>query len=113
MSFFIPSAMAQTAGEGGPPAGADMFQIAFLIGLFVLFYFIAIRPQRKRQKEHQSMVDALKKGDEVVMTSGMLGKVTNIEDNYATVKVADNVEIKFQRASVHAILPKGTIKSVQ
>ena len=110
MSFFIPSAMAQT-GEG--PAGADMFQFAFLIGLFVLFYFIAIRPQRKRQKEHQSMVDALKKGDEVVMTSGMLGKITNIEDNYATVKVADNVEIKFQRVAVHAILPKGTIKSAQ
>lgn len=110
MSFFIPSAMAQTA-EG--PAGADMFQFAFLIGLFALFYFIAIRPQRKRQKEHQSMVDALTKGDEVVMTSGMLGKITNIEDNYATVKVADNTEIKFQRVAVHAILPKGTIKSAQ
>lgn len=111
MSFFISSAMAQTGEAPAPEAG--MFQFAFLIGLFVLFYFIAIRPQRKRQKEHQSMVEALKKGDEVVMTSGMLGKITNIEDNYATVKVADNVEIKFQRVAVHAILPKGTIKSAQ
>ncbi|MGI9293209.1 MAG: preprotein translocase subunit YajC [Pseudomonadales bacterium] len=112
MSFFIPSAMAQSGAEG-PPPGADMFQFAFLIGLFVLFYFIAIRPQRKRQKEHDAMVSALKKGDEVVMTSGMLGKIIDVEDNYATVKVADNVELKFQRVSVHAILPKGTLKSVQ
>ncbi len=112
MSFFIPSAMAQSGAEGAP-GGADLFQFAFLIGLFVLFYFIAIRPQRKRQKEHDAMVSALKKGDEVVMTSGMLGKITNIEDNYATVKVSDNVEIKFQRVAVHAILPKGTLKSVQ
>lgn len=112
MSFFIPSAMAQSGAEAAPP-GADLFQIAFLIGLFVLFYFIAIRPQRKRQKEHEAMVAALKKGDEVVMTSGMLGKITNVEDNYATVKVAENVELKFQRVAVHAILPKGTLKSAQ
>ncbi len=112
MSFFIPSAMAQAA-DGAGSGGAEMINIAFIVGLFVLFYFIAIRPQQKRSKEHKNMVEALKKGDEVVMTSGMLGKITNIEDNYATVKVADNVEIKFQRVAVHAILPKGTIKSAQ
>ena len=112
MSLLIPSAMAQSGAEGSPP-GADMFQFAFLIGLFVLFYFIAIRPQRKRQKEHDAMVSALQKGDEVVMTSGMLGKIINVEDDYATIKVADNVQLKFQRAAVHAILPKGTLKSIQ
>lgn len=111
MSFFIPEAMAQ-AGPQAAPANAGMIQFVMLMGIFVLFYFIAIRPQRKRQKEHEGMVEALKKGDEVVMSSGMLGKVTGIDDSYATVKVSDNVELKFQKAAVHAVLPKGTIKSI-
>jgi len=111
MSFFIPEAMAQ-AGTQGPPENAGMIQFAMLMGIFVLFYFIAIRPQRKRQKEHEGMVEALKKGDEVVMSSGILGKVTAIDEPYVTVKVTDNVELKFQKSAVHAVLPKGTIKSV-
>ncbi len=111
MSFFIPEAAAQAATQG-PPANAGMIQFVMLIGIFVLFYFIAIRPQRKRQKEHESMVSALKKGDEVVMSSGMLGKVTGLDDPYTTIKVADNVELKFQKAAVHAVLPKGTLKSI-
>ncbi|MEH6590246.1 MAG: preprotein translocase subunit YajC [Halioglobus sp.] len=110
MSLFIASAHAQAA-EGGPPGG-DLFQIAFLVGLFVLFYFIAIRPQRKRQKEHATMVSALGKGDEVVTTSGILGKVTSLDDNYLVLNVADKVELKFQRVHVHAVLPKGTLKSI-
>lgn len=110
MSFFIPEAQAQAVAEQAP--GSDMFQIFFLIGLFLLFYFIAIRPQRKRQKEHSKMVSALNKGDEVVMTSGMLGKITRLEDNYISLSVADNVELKFQRGSIHAVLPKGTLKSI-
>lgn len=89
-----------------------MFQILFLVGLFVLFYFIAIRPQRKRQKEHQQMVSALAKGDEVVTSSGILGKVTSLDDNYMVLNVANNVDMKFQRVHVHAILPKGTLKSI-
>jgi preprotein translocase subunit YajC len=112
MSFFIPAAHAQTATQG-PPPGGELFQLLFFVGLFALFYFVAIRPQRKRQKEHEAMVQALKKGDEVIMSSGMLGKVINLDDIYVTVKVADNVELKFQRAAVHAVLPKGTLKSVQ
>ncbi len=112
MSFFIPSAMAQTSAAGAPP-DAGMFQFVLLIGIFVMFYFVAIRPQRKRQKEHETMVGGLKKGDEVVMSSGILGKVSNIDDLYTVVKVADNVELKFQKAAVHAVLPKGTLKSVQ
>jgi preprotein translocase subunit YajC len=89
-----------------------MFQIFFLIGLFVLFYFIAIRPQRKRQKEHADMVSTLGKGDEVVTTSGILGKIIRIEDNFVVVQVADNVELKFQRSYINAVLPKGTLKSI-
>lgn len=110
MSFFIANAHAQA---GSPPAaGGEMFQIAFLIGLFVLFYFIAIRPQRKRQKEHAGMVAALGKGDEVVTTSGILGKIVKIEDNFVVLLVTDKVELKFQRSHINAVLPKGTLKSI-
>ena len=111
MSFLIPSAHAQAAGQQ-PPPGGEMFQIFFLIGLFVLFYFIAIRPQRKRQKEHADMVSALEKGNEVVTTSGILGKITKLEDNFVVLQVADNVELKFQRSYINAVLPKGTLKSI-
>jgi len=110
MSLFIANAHAQTAGAA--PAGGEMFQILFLVGLFVLFYFIAIRPQRKRQKEHAEMVGALSKGDEVVTSSGILGKVTGLDDSYLVLNVANNVEMKFQRVHVHAVLPKGTLKSI-
>ncbi len=110
MSFFVANAHAQTAGQ--PAAGGEMFQIVFLIGLFVLFYFIAIRPQRKRQKEHADMVSALEKGNEVITTSGILGKITRLEDNFVVLQVADNVELKFQRSYINAVLPKGTLKSI-
>ena len=109
MSFFISQAHAQAAGA---PPGGELFQIGFLVLLFVLFYFIAIRPQRKRQKEHAAMVAALSKGDEVVTTSGILGKVTKLDDDYVVVSVTDNVELKFQRSSIHAVLPKGTLKAI-
>ncbi len=110
MSFFISSAQAQTAAPA--PAGGEMFQIIFLVGLFVLFYFIAIRPQRKRQKEHADMVSGLEKGNEVITASGMLGKITKLEDNYVVLQVAENVELKFQRSYINAVLPKGTLKSI-
>ena len=110
MSFFIASAHAQEAGTS--PPGGDMFQIFFLVGLFVLFYFIAIRPQRKRQKEHTELVAALSKGDEVATSSGILGKVTALDDNYMVLTVANNVDMKFQRVHVHAVLPKGTLKEI-
>lgn len=87
-------------------------QLVLMVGLFVLFYFIAIRPQRKRQKEHADLVSNLSKGDEVVTNSGILGKITKLEDNYVVLQVADNVELKFQRVAVHAVLPKGTLKSI-
>jgi preprotein translocase subunit YajC len=111
MSLFIASAHAQSDAGGAPPGG-ELFQIAFLVGLFVLFYFIAIRPQRKRQKEHQELVSSLAKGAEVVTSSGILGKVISLDDNYMVLAVADKVEMKFQRVHVHAVLPKGTLKSI-
>ena len=110
MSLFVASAHAQAAGQSAQDGG--MFQILFLVGLFALFYFIAIRPQRKRQKEHTEMVSALNKGDEVVTTSGILGKINRLEDNFVVLQVADNVELKFQRSSINAVLPKGTLKSI-
>ena len=110
MSFFIANAYAQA--EAPAAGGGEVFQIVFLVGLFALFYFIAIRPQRKRQKEHNAMVSALSKGDEVVTTAGILGKITGIDDNYVVLNVAEKVEMKFQRVHVHAVLPKGTLKSI-
>ena len=86
MSLFIANAHAQAAGDA--PQGGDLFQIAFLIGLFVLFYFIAIRPQRKRQKEHTELISALGKGDEVVTSSGILGKISSLDDTYIVLTVS-------------------------
>ena len=108
MDFFISSAQAQ--GAGNPQD--QWFSMGFLVLLFAVFYFIAIRPQRKRQKEHAEMVGNLQKGDEVVTNSGILGKVIRIEDDYVLLQVAPNVELKFQKAAVHAVLPKGTLKSI-
>jgi preprotein translocase subunit YajC len=110
MLLFISSAMAQQAGE--VPENAAAIQFGFLILLFVVFYFVAIRPQRKRQKEHEKMMGELSKGDEVATIAGVLGKVNKLEDNYVVLQVADNVEMKFQKHAVSGILPKGTLKSI-
>ena len=110
--MFIASAQAQTAAPASAPPGGEIFQIIFLVGLFVLFFFIAIRPQRKRQKEHAAMVSALAKGDEVVTSSGILGKIVSLDDNYVVLNVSEKVELKFQRVHIHAVLPKGTLKSI-
>jgi preprotein translocase subunit YajC len=107
---FISSAYAQA--EGQPPQDAGIMQLALMVGLFVMFYFIAIRPQRKRQKELKELVSNLAKGDEIVTNSGILGKISKIDDNYLVLTVADNVELKFQKGAVHAVLPKGTLKSI-
>lgn len=110
MSFFIAEASAQA--QSVPPPQGGMMQIVMLVGLFALMYFMLIRPQRKRQKEHQQLVNALSKGDEVVMTSGMLGRVVEVGDVYITLDVGNEIKLKFQKAAVHAVLPKGTIKAI-
>ena len=108
--MFISSAYAQA--PGAQPAGGEFFQLGFLVVLFAIFYFIAIRPQRKRQKEHQQMVSALQKGDEVITSSGILGKITGLDEHYIQLNVASGVDMKMQRVYVNAVLPKGTLKSV-
>jgi len=80
--------------------------------MFIVLYFVMIRPQMKRAKEHKAMVEALQKGDEVIAAGGVLGRVTKVADNYVTLDIANNVEIRVQRAAVQLVLPKGTIKGV-
>ncbi len=108
---FISSAYAQSGGQQGS-GEAGLLQLALMVGLFVMFYFMAIRPQRKRQKEHADLVSNLTKGDEVVTNSGILGKIVKLDDNYLVLQVTDNVELKFQKVAIHAVLPKGTLKSI-
>ena len=110
LDFLIPAAHAQAAQQ--PPQGSPWVSLIMFGGLFVIMYFMLIRPQRKRQKEHQERVNALGKGDEIVLTSGMLGKITKLTDEYVTVETS-SVELTFQRAAVHAVLPKGTIKGIK
>jgi preprotein translocase subunit YajC len=106
---FISNAYAQTAA-----AGAESSLMSFLpiILMFVVLYFLMIRPQMKRQKEQKSMMEALAKGDEVVTAGGILGKITKVTDAYVTVEIADGTEIIVQKASVSTLLPKGTIKAL-
>lgn len=111
MSFFIAEAAAQAQSAPSAQGGFAM-QMFMLVGLFALMYFMLIRPQRKRQKEHQQLMGALGKGDEVVLTSGMLGRVTEVGDVYLTLDVGNDIKLKFQKAAVHAVLPKGTIKAI-
>jgi preprotein translocase subunit YajC len=108
MSFFISDAMAQSAAPGGDGG----MSLLFLIGMFVIMYFFLIRPQIKRQKEHKAMVEALKKGDEIQTMGGMLGRITDLGDNFMKVEVADNVIISVRKTAIEAILPKGSLKEM-
>lgn len=112
MSFFISAAQAQAAQPAAPSAEAQMFNFGFLILFFVLMWFLLIRPQRKQAKAREAMLGALQKGDEVVMTSGMLGRIRKLEDDYVVLQVAEGIELKFQRFGVQAVLPKGTLKEI-
>ena len=106
MNFFITDAMAQQAA----PQGGGLIGLLFPILLIVVFYFLLIRPQTKRAKEHKKMVEELKKGDEVVTGGGVLGRIIDVGDNFIRLEVADNVQLKVQKASVASLMPKGTVK---
>ncbi len=110
--MFISSAFAQTAPAAA--AGGDMqstlMSMLPLVLMFVVLYFVMIRPQMKKQKEAKAMIDALAKGDEVVTVGGMLGKVTKLNDNSLNLEVATGVEVQIQRNAVVQVLPKGSIK---
>ncbi len=110
--MFISSAYAQT-----PPAaaaGGDMFSsitgMLPLVLMFVVLYFVMIRPQMKRQKEHKAMLEALAKGDEIVTAGGVAGKIAKMGDSYVGLEVAEGVEIQIQRSAIAQVLPKGTLK---
>lgn len=109
MNFLIESAWAQGAAPGQP---GGMINFVILMGLFfAIFYFMLIRPQSKRAKEHRAMLAALAAGDEVVTNGGILGRVTEIGENFITVEVADGVRLKIQKGQVSGLMPKGTFKS--
>ena len=107
--MFISTAIAQTTA---PAAGPESSLLNFLplVAMFVVLYFIMIRPQLKRQKEHKAMIEALAKGDEVVTAGGLLGKVTKLGDSTLHVELAQGVEVQLQRSAVVQVLPKGSLK---
>lgn len=102
-------AMAEAGGEAGVnPIG----QIIFFAGFILIFYFLIWRPQSKRAKEHKNLVSSLEKGDEVVTGGGVAGKITKVTDDFIVLEIADNVEVKVQKAAVASALPKGTLKDI-
>ena len=109
MDWLISTAAAQAA-PGQP--GGSFVSMGMLALMFVVFYFLLIRPQTKRAKEHRAMVAALEVGAEVVTNGGILGKITQLGEQYLTLEIADGVNVKIQRATVAQILPKGTLKGV-
>jgi preprotein translocase subunit YajC len=111
MSFLISDAVA--AAAAAHPSTTDSTSSLLMVAvIFVLFYFMMIRPQAKRAKEHKNLLSGLKKGDEVVTSSGILAKIVHIGEQYVKVAVAENLEFMVQRAQITAILPKGTLKSL-
>ena len=110
--MFISSAFAQTAPAAAAEGGfmGQLTGMLPLVLMFVVLYFVMIRPQMKRQKEHRAMIDALAKGDEVATAGGLLGKVSKLGEGYMTLELAPGIEVQVQRSAVVQVLPKGTIK---
>ena len=109
MNFFISDALA-AAPTGG--AGDALTSFLPLIFIFIVFYFLLIRPQSKKAKEHKQMVEAIAKGDEVVTNGGLLGRVAKVGDNFVELELAEGVTVKLQRGAVGSLMPKGTIKGL-
>jgi preprotein translocase subunit YajC len=106
LDFFIASAHAQDVSQPG-----GLMSFLPLIIIFIIFYFLLIRPQMKRAKEHKKLVAELAKGDEVVTNGGILGRITNVGESFLTLELADNVQIQIQQHAIASVVPKGTIKS--
>ena len=109
MNFFISDALA-AAPQGG--AGDALTSFLPLIFIFIVFYFLLIRPQSKKAKEHKQMVEALAKGDEVVTNGGLLGRIVKVGDNFIELELVEGVTVKLQRGAVGSLMPKGTIKGL-
>lgn len=110
MNFFISAAYAETAA--GAPPGGEYMQFILLGGFLVVFYMMIWRPQAKRAKEHRNLVGGLQKGDEVVTTGGIAGRVIKVADDFIVLEASDTVELKIQKTAVVAALPKGTLKAI-
>ena len=106
--------IANAYAEGGAPApqGGGIMEFLPLIALIAVFYFLILRPQQKRAREHKALIEALQKGDEVITLGGLFGKVTNVGEESVSIEIAANVVIQVQKAAVQNVLPKGTIKSI-
>lgn len=108
--LFIGNAYAE--GAAAAPQGGGFMEFLPLVALLAVFYFLILRPQQKRAKEHKALVEALQKGDEVATIGGIMGKVTKVSEDSAAIEIADNVVIQVQKAAIQNVLPKGTIKSI-
>ena len=104
MRFLISDAWAQGGGDGG----SSFLSLLPLVIIFVLFYFLLIRPQQKRAKQHKEMVASVKKGDDVATNGGLVGRVVDLDDNFATLEIAKDVNVKIQRPSIGQMIPKGS-----
>jgi preprotein translocase subunit YajC len=109
MSFFISDAMAQASGA--PPDGGWLGML-FPLGLIVILYFLMIRPQMKRQKEHKKLIEGLNKGDEVITMGGVAGRIVELGETFVALEVADNVRMKVRRSAIEVLLPKGQLKEL-
>ncbi len=109
--MLISEAFAQTAGSGQAEAG--WANLILLIGIFVIFWLLLIRPQAKRAKEHKKMIENLQRGDEVITGGGIIGLILNVSENYVVVEVATGIEVLVIKTSVQTLLPKGTLKSIE
>ena len=109
MNFLISDAWAQSGGGGG----SGLIGLLPMVAIFVIFYFLLIRPQQKKAKEHRAMVGELAKGDEVVTNGGVLGKITDTDESFVSVEVADGVVMRVQRLAIAQLMPKGTTKSAK
>ena len=113
MSFLIANAVAEGTAAAAATAPANPFAPMIMFGgMLLIFYFLMWRPQSKRAKEHKQILESLAKGDEVQMSGGLLGKIVKVEDQYVVLEIADNVEVKVQKNTIAATLPKGTLKSI-
>jgi preprotein translocase subunit YajC len=111
MSFLIANAYAD---NGAPAAGGDpITMFLFFGGMIAIFYFLLIRPQQKRAKEHRQMVAALGKNDEIITNGGMLGKIAEVGEQYITLEIAQGVQVRVQRSAIATVLPKGSIKAAE
>ncbi|MCZ8073611.1 MAG: preprotein translocase subunit YajC [Burkholderiales bacterium PBB2] len=108
--MFISNAFAQAAPAAATGTESSLLSMLPLVLMFVVLYFVMIRPQMKRQKEHKAMIDAIAKGDEVITSGGLLGKISKVGESYLSLEVANGVELQVQRGAVVQVLPKGTIK---